>query len=330
MAAAMRGYMAYRRARASTARPWAHTDSEPPSPYNEPIGGHSLGPGAHWYMYGFDERFLKHVVYYHFAARGEVHTWTPSVPPSRLDPEGRCDLAHVQARRNTTVCPATAVRLAPLRLGPDAVRIAFRLDEYRWLFDHLLRLVLEHADPGHCGGLFFHNLSDPYGIDLVPKQVNLFAAARRATTAVEIGFNAGHGAAIMLLANPRLTVRAFDLCALASVRPCLDYLNAVFGNRITLVEGRSPDTVGRDRVGGYDLAHIDADHTYAAVTADLAAVLPKCVPGAVIVMDDHEGTNDVARAARDRPDLVPTDEFTLAVPRPGGSHALFRYALPVD
>jgi hypothetical protein len=325
LAAAMRGFMAYRRYMSMTDRPWSYSEDDRPSVYNRPISAHVHGWGSHWYMYGFDERFLKHVVYYHFADRGSVHTWAPSLSLSQMDPEGVCDIRYVRARRNTTVCPQAAVRLAPLRLAAGALRIAYYLAEHRWLFDALLRIMREHPETGSCGNLCFHNIADPYFLELVPKQVNLFEAARHASRALEIGFNAGHSTAIMLLGNPRLSVRAFDTDRLAYTRPCLDFLNEVFGDRITLVAGPSQATVPLDEEEGYDLVHIDADHTYAAVAADLANSLPKCVNGAVVIMDDYEAGNDVERATLPRADLVPTDEHTLCQVYPGSSHAAFRY-----
>lgn len=323
--AALRGFMAYRRYRTTTDRHWAYAEDDTPTPYNLPVGGHTHGWGSHWFMYGFDERFLKHVVYYHFAEKGAIHTWTRSLPPPAMSPEGVCDLEYVRSRGNTTVCPHAVVRLAPLGLTPPALRVAFYLAEYRWIFDALLALMHEHAAGGVCGGLFFHRIDDPYCIDLVPKQINLFEAARHATKAMEIGFNAGHGSAIMLLANPRLTLRAFDTCDLAYAKPCLEFLNAVFGDRIALVEGRSQQTVPAEAEGGFDLVHIDADHLYAAVAADLANALPRCREGAIVVLDDYEPGNDIARAAAGRADLEATDEYTLRVPLPGSSHALFHY-----
>ncbi len=324
-AAAMRGFMAYRRYMSTTDRPWSYGAGERPSAYNAPTGAHVHGWGSHWYMYCFDERFLKHVVYYHFADSGTVHTWAPSLPPSRMDPEGVCDVRYVRARGNTTVCPHEAVRLAPLRLTGGALRIAYYLAEHRWLFDALLRIMREHAETGSCGNVCFHDIAEPYALELVPKQVNLFEAARHASKALEIGFNAGHSTAIMLLGNPRLSVRAFDTGRLAYTRPCLDFLNDVFGDRIALVAGPSQVTVPLDEEEGFDLVHIDADHTRAAVAADLANSLPKCVNGAVVVMDDYEAGNDVERATSSRADLVPTDAHTLCQVYRGSSHAAFRY-----
>ncbi|MCX7421412.1 MAG: FkbM family methyltransferase [Planctomycetia bacterium] len=322
---AMRGFMAYRRYHSTSVRPWAYDVNEKPSAYNQPIGAHVYGCGSHWYMYCFDERFLKHVMYYHFADKGEIHTWALSVPPSQMDPEGRCDLQYVRSRRNTTVYPHNAVRLARLELSPDALRIAFVLDEYRWIFDALLQMMQEHAHGGTCGNLFFHEIANPYFVELVPKQLNLFKTAQHATKAMEIGFNAGHSAAIMLLANPQLTVRAFDTCWLKYSKPCAEFLNSLFGDRLTLIEGHSQVTVASDVEVGYDLVHIDADHTFEAVAADLANCLPKCVNEAIVVMDDYEASNDVARATLKRKDLVRTEAYTVRKVFPGSSHAIFRY-----
>jgi hypothetical protein len=37
---------------------------------NNPIGNHIYGWGNHWFMYGFDERFLKHVIFYYIVEKG--------------------------------------------------------------------------------------------------------------------------------------------------------------------------------------------------------------------------------------------------------------------
>lgn len=325
IADAMRGFMAFRKHCASSDRPWAYAGDERESVYNQPIGAHIYGWGSHWYMYGFDERFLKHVLYYHFAEKGEVHTWTVSLPPSQLDLEGLRDLEYVRSIGNTTVLPHNMVRLAPLNPSQDAFRIAALLDEHRWIFDSLLQLMRRHSGAGICGNLFFHDIENPYFIELIPKQLNLFQTARRASKALEIGFNAGHSTAIMLLANSNLTVRAFDNCALHYTRPCLQFLNSILNDRITLVEGDSRLTLAADGESGFDLVHIDADHTYEAVAADLAASLPKCADGAIVVMDDYEPLNDVARATHEREDLRPADTATIARVLPGSSHAMFRY-----
>ena len=327
LVATMRGFMAYRKFYSTSDRPWAYTNDEAPSDYNQPIGGMIYGWGSHWYVYGFDERFLKHVIYYHFAEKGALHTWALSLPPSQMEPEGICDVQHVRSKGNTIVYPHTAVHLEPLQLTPEALRVGFVLDEYRWIFESLLKLVNEHSDKGFRGNLFWNKPTDPYCLELVPKQLNLFQAARRTIKVLEIGFNAGHGAAVMMLANPDLKVRAFDNCELAYTKPCFNFLSSIFGSRLTLIEGQSRATLAADSECGYDLVHIDADHGYDTLVADLTNTLSKCIDGAVVVVDDHEGSNDIARATRQTTDLVATDAHTLRKVFPGSSYSIFHYRM---
>jgi hypothetical protein len=320
MVAALRGFMAYRRYYSESERPWAYDEDEDPSAYNLPIGCHIYGWGSHWYMYGFDERFLKHVLYYHFAERGGLHTWTLSLPPSQLNPEGLCDLQYIRSRENTVVNPHTAVRFAPLQLAPNALRIAFILDEHRWVFESLLQIIQKHSSRGLRRNLFFRDTTDPYCIDLVGKQLNLFQAAQHASNALEIGFNAGHGAAIMLLANPSLTVCALDTCFLAYTKPCFDFLNSIFEKRIALIEAPQ---FGFNVNSKYNLMHIDSGDRGVTGDVDLVNALAKCVDGATIIIDDYDGSNNIAEIIGRTKNLVATDSYT----EEQGSHYIFRHRL---
>lgn len=42
------------------------------SPYDQSVHSHIYGWGGHWTMYGFDERFLKHVLLHYYAKQGSV------------------------------------------------------------------------------------------------------------------------------------------------------------------------------------------------------------------------------------------------------------------
>lgn len=325
MAAALRGFMAFRRHAAGTARPWAYSDDERLGAYNEAVDAHRFGWGSHWYMYCFDERFLKHVVYYHFANKGELLTWSRTLTPTHLNPEGVWDLEYARARGNAAVDAANVSELSALNLSPEATRTAYLVAEHRWIFDGLLKLMRRYSSTGSCGCVFFHEISRPYALELVPKQLNLVQAARSARHVLEIGFNAGHSAALMLLANPSLKLRAFDTCGLEYTRPCFEYLQSIFGPRLTLVEGASESSVPADRRADYDLVHVDGDHRYEAVAADLTNSLAKCRHDAIVILDDHEIDSDVARASACRSDLLLTREFELHPTIPGSSQAIFRY-----
>lgn len=93
-------YILYRMSRAAhAARPWLEFDdaAAETDKYNRPIGNHTLGWGGHWTMYGFDERYLKTVLFPYFVGAGAVLTWTyenidtymnlPHEHPCRIDYE---------------------------------------------------------------------------------------------------------------------------------------------------------------------------------------------------------------------------------------------------
>lgn len=59
----------------------------------------------------------------------------------------------------------------------------------------------------------------------------------------QVGFNAGHSACLLLLANPRARLVAFDLCEHGYARPCAEALRRAFGvHRVELVAGPSGET----------------------------------------------------------------------------------------
>ncbi len=127
---------------------------------------------------------------------------------------------------------------------------------------------------------------------MFPKQVNLFKFARDAKYALEIGFNAGHSAAIMLAANPNLHLVAFDLGEHPYVNICYEYLNKVFDGRITLILGDSKHTVAmyirENKQSMFDLVHIDGGHDHYTAMSDilLTRILVNNVHNYVISDDD--------------------------------------------
>jgi hypothetical protein len=311
MSAAIRGFMAHRRYYSQTDQPWAYSDSEPSSPYNLPIGSHIYGWGSHWYMYCFDERFLKHVMYYHFAQKSELQTWAFSSSPAQKDPEGLWDYEYVRQRGNTIVFPHTAVRLASLKLSSEALRIAFVLDEYRWIFDALLRIVQDHANDNSVDTQSLQTQIDPHDIEALPGNINLFKAAQFRSKALELGFNAGFHAAVMLLANRDLTIDAYQKDATEATRLCGRLLNEVFGDRLTLVEVETPLSMLPESGNIYDFMHIDAIPASGNITEILAQCVPRCEYGAAVVVNGFEDTNDVNRATKQLPELKRTESYTL-------------------
>lgn len=169
-------------------------------------------------------------------------------------------------------------------------------EEYSELYSqnlhHLTRLnqIIGESHELPEGNYFYRHNSfelDPEG---TLKQRNLASLARVSQQILEIGVNAGHSCLVMLMANPKARITAFDLCAHSYVKPCVDYLNSVFGNRITLIEGASENTVSifkRDHPQvKFDMFHIDGSHGYREANLDFFNCRGLAKNGSYIVLDD--------------------------------------------
>ena len=124
---------------------------------------------------------------------------------------------------------------------------------------------------GDC--LHEHLNIDKKPTELIPKQLNLISAAIKATEAMEIGFNAGHSALFMLLANPQLHLKCFDNLSHKYTLKCYQYLKYHFRTRIEMIAGDSNQTVTEYHKTApsktYDLIHIDGSHEEKTAQSDL-------------------------------------------------------------
>jgi len=110
---------------------------------------------------------------------------------------------------------------------------------------------------------------------------------------VEIGFNAGHSAMLMLSANPNLQLTSIDLGNHKYTIPCFDYLNQKFGNRNKLVVSDSsqafPLLNPQDRQA--TLFIIDGGHSLNMAETDLFNCIQFGRKGSVILFDDTDDEN---------------------------------------
>jgi len=143
--------------------------------------------------------------------------------------------------------------------------------------------------------------------------MDAIAAATERTTwlYVEIGFNAGHSAAMVLSTFPRARMISFDLCEHAYVRPNFDLIRSEFkdssgGDRIRLVCGDSrkslPETLAAstasmltaDASGATrniidaDVVRVDGGHDFDVASADLINARRLAKRGAQVLLDDCE------------------------------------------
>lgn len=175
---------------------------------------------------------------------------------------------------------------------------------YRYIFEALNNLIVASGQQLVEGSLFFYGGYDiSFNEEFVHKQVNLFNLAKDAEYILEIGFNAGHSTALMLLANPRSKILHFDLNEHAYVQPCYDYLKSVFGPHrfVDFVVGDSTQTVptfvqelhARNKdFEGFDLLHIDGGHDDHVARSDITHTATYANPSKnTVIFDDTNYEN---------------------------------------
>ena len=123
------------------------------------------------------------------------------------------------------------------------------------------------------------------------------AKAPGVSTYCEIGFNGGHSSAAMLLANPALTVHAFDLMMWEYSNSTAALLRATFGRRFRLHRGDSRKLVPewtRTHRHACDVSFVDGDHSTAGAMIDMLNMRNATAPTGVAVADDINSDPGVA------------------------------------
>ena len=124
----------------------------------------------------------------------------------------------------------------------------------------------------------------------------LLNMVRSPTQYCEIGFNAGHSSALVLLANKQSRATVFDTMSFSYSMPAITLLNESFGRRIELYTGRSSDTLQEAcrRTLTCDVVFVDGSHIQHEVSKDLAYI--KCLlrPTSLIMVDDIQSGSGLA------------------------------------
>ena len=123
------------------------------------------------------------------------------------------------------------------------------------------------------------------------------ARAPGVSTYCEIGFNGGHSSAAMLLANPTLTVHAFDLMAWEYSNATAALLRTTFGRRFRIHRGDSRVTVplwASRHFRACDLTFIDGDHSTVGAMIDMLNMNNATAEGAYFVSDDINSNPGIA------------------------------------
>lgn len=131
--------------------------------------------------------------------------------------------------------------------------------------------------------------------DLISKRVNLMEIARHGKKILELGFNAGHSALLLLLgALPDTEITFVDIGIHPYVPPCFQYLNSKFPAAKLLLLGDSrlylPQIVLKDNQREiYDVIHMDGGHDKDCVVNDMILLYLLLKKGGIMIVDDADG-----------------------------------------
>jgi hypothetical protein len=149
--------------------------------------------------------------------------------------------------------------------------------------------IIKTRGEGLEGNIFMYHLTTDYTNDFFDKQVNLILAAKKQiSVALEIGFNAGFSALLMLLANDSIKITCVDICDHSYTKPCFKKLKEMFNDRIDLIPGDSTIVLPTLINNKYDLIHIDGCHIVGIAESDIQNSLKMCKSGTILIMDDTE------------------------------------------
>jgi hypothetical protein len=117
---------------------------------------------------------------------------------------------------------------------------------------------------------------------------NIITTAKQSNVknGLEIGFNCGCSALLLLLSNPDLCLTCIDICIHKYTIPCYQKLKELFGNRINLLNGSSNDIMPHLIENTYDFIHIDGSHDYNIANNDILYSIKVAKNNAILIMDD--------------------------------------------
>jgi O-methyltransferase len=148
---------------------------------------------------------------------------------------------------------------------------------------------------------------------------NMVRLAKAASSALVLGFDAGHAALLFLLANPRARVVCLDTMASSHSQACFDYLTGVFGQRLSLVVGEPATGLAQLHTDKLDLAYVDAAALPTVATALRAALNDDHV----LVIDGAE-TAVIAAHPSSMIEVSPFATDNVPLPAERRKHALAR------
>jgi predicted O-methyltransferase YrrM len=155
--------------------------------------------------------------------------------------------------------------------------------------EHLLPIINSTGEKLE-GNIFMLHETTTYTNAFFDKQVNFILASSKqnVNNVLEIGFNAGFSALLMLISNPNLKITCVDICSHKYTLLCFNKMKEIFGDRINILCGSSVDVLPRLIGNQYDMIHIDGCHLVNIAEIDIKNSLKLCKSGTILIMDDTD------------------------------------------
>jgi predicted O-methyltransferase YrrM len=159
--------------------------------------------------------------------------------------------------------------------------------------DTLKSLNAAVLDAGEAfeGSIYYENASTNFSAP-TPKYLNkrrtIAALAYANGKILEVGFNAGHSALLMLSSREHLSLTSIDICSHRYTKKCSKIISDRYPS-FKFIEGNSPNVLLHDTdFEKYELVVIDGDHSPAGADLDIGITIEKAKPGTRILIDDTE------------------------------------------
>lgn len=156
---------------------------------------------------------------------------------------------------------------------------------------NLLPIIRSCGEPLE-GNIFMIHHTTTYTDVFINKAKNIsnLVLNKNIKSVMEIGFNSGFSALLMLLTNPYMNLTCFDLGEHSYTLPCFLKLKETFGNRINIILGDSTKTLANINEK-YNLIHIDGGHSTEVAESDILNSYRLSTPGTILIMDDYDFPN---------------------------------------
>lgn len=155
-----------------------------------------------------------------------------------------------------------------------------------YIEQNLKPIIVKIGEPLE-GNLFCENNFDTF----LPKRKNIIVSCQNRKKALEIGFNSGYSAVLILLSNPTIKLTCVDIAFHRYTIPCYEKLKQDFGDRIELLIGDSRNVVP-NIIDKFDFVHIDGCHHLDVAECDIINTNKLLMDNAVIIMDDVNINNN--------------------------------------